>query len=157
MKHTLVPGLLSVTGYKDVEVIIEELPMAEYEKFYKYWQVAMQSVSDSTLDFTTAYCSNQAFRANVLRALEVAGIENPDTFLTPRSMQQLLMTFEGDAGLLFQLHGETPKMAETPVKLPKTKKPTFQKTRISSIWQGTLRRLSSAQKTLFNGGLFLVF
>lgn len=154
MKHTLVEGLLSITGYKDQEIIVEELPMAEYEKFYRYWQIAMQSVSDENVDFTTAYCSNQVFRNSVVRCLKVAGIEDPEKFLTPRAMQQLLMVHDGGPGLLFQLHGELPKITGTPVKEPI---PVSQKKRINLIWGGISRRLLSVQKTLFGAGLLAAF
>lgn len=120
LKITLVDGALSILNASEKESIIFEACMAAYEIFYRYWQIAIQSTlkeGKPADDFVTSWCFNDVFRNNMVRAMASLGL-NDVTQFTPRQLEALLISHQGGFGLLFQLHGQSPKMIRVPVKPP---------------------------------------
>lgn len=121
LKVTLVDGALSIVNASEKEHIIFEACMSAYEMFYRYWQIAVQSTlknGEPADDFVTSWCFNDVFRNNMIRAMASLGL-NDVTQFTPRQLEALLISYQGGFGLLFQLHGQSPKMMRAPVKQPK--------------------------------------
>jgi hypothetical protein len=135
----LTDGAISITDTAGNNCTIFELPMVAYEMFYKLWQIAIQatiSADGEQQQFTEAWVFNDAFRENMLKALVTAGLDNANMF-TPRQLEALLITYKDGVGLLFQLHGQFPKLVRTPVQPQKSKS-----------WTSLIQRAMYAGKSL---------
>jgi hypothetical protein len=141
LKVTLVDGALSIVNASNKEHIIFEACMSAYEMFYRYWQIAVQStmVDDRPADdFVTSWCFNDVFRNNMVKAMASLGLEDVTQF-TPRQLEALLISYQGGFGLLFQLHGQVPKMMRAPVTQPKP---------APGIWTNLIQRALCFGKSL---------
>jgi len=101
----MVEGLLSID---EGSILIEEPPMSVYERFYKLFMAGMAEAKgeDSFIE-NWVWCAG--FRNLMIQALVVMGIENPED-LKPSVLEQLLFTYEGGAGAIFQLCNTFPKL-----------------------------------------------
>ncbi|CBA17798.1 hypothetical protein AHIS1_p086 [Acaryochloris phage A-HIS1] len=159
MKIEIVDGMLTLPS-KGGEVIIEELCMAEYEKFYRHWISAMQIANkamkeDVTVTFSVLFTANEGFRTHMWKAMQILGIENPG-YLSPRVMQSLLMSHEGGSPLAFVLHNEDPSLGKTTLTARPTKMKRFRDRLTTSIMGVTSQLASWANRMLFTSGLYAV-
>jgi hypothetical protein len=153
---TLVDGLLSVDMPKQEPIIIEEQSMANYERFFTLYMMAVQIMaSNPEAYFTHLYVENKAFRKAVLDALRSIGFTDPEN-LSPRVMQELLISRQVGGqvapGYLFALHNEAPP---DPKKLL-TRTPRQKRSLTSTLqgwWQSTLLKI----QPLWNAGLCVAF
>jgi len=115
-------GIITVMDKRQNIQTIYELPMTEYENFYKHWILAMQVGSDD--DFVNNYIYNNQFRDLMEKACSIVGIK-PDV-LTPEQMQILFLSAENKEGnimpgVIFGLHSTYPKFPTSRVsQIPST-------------------------------------
>jgi hypothetical protein len=103
-------GIITVMDKKQNVQTIYELPMVEYENFYRNWILAMQVGSDD--DFVNNYIYNTQFRNLMDTACDIVGID--PNYLTPEQMQILFLSTEDKdgniiPGVIFGLHSTYPK------------------------------------------------
>lgn len=152
---SITDGLASIPTAKG-EIIIEELPMVEYEKFYRHWLLAAKiSEENPGSTFTTLFTANEGFRANMWEAMKVLGIEDPG-MLSPKTMKALLVSHNGGYGVAFQLHEETPAEVKPgkPIPVPSRKNTGFLRSLRSSISGAISQVAFSVNQALFGSGLY---
>ncbi|CBA17901.1 hypothetical protein AHIS2_p094 [Acaryochloris phage A-HIS2] len=152
--YELIDGILSIPTFSGGSLIIEELPMSRYEKFYKLWLAAMQIFeANQESTFVTLYCADPQFRELMTRAMVTLGIEDPGQ-LSPKTMQALLMLHDGGPGLAFKLHEEIPQPGKHPriERIPSQK--GFLSRLTSSISEGLSRLSTWANQALYMSGLY---
>lgn len=117
LKISIVPGMLSISDHRGDETILPEATMDAYRKFYTNYLLAIESIKDSGDAFIEAWCFNDRFRKLTIEALINLGLEKPERF-TPSQLEALLISHEGKAGLIFQLHNTFPKSKQLETKPP---------------------------------------
>lgn len=152
-------GILSVKAHDGSSILIQELPMAVFEVFYRTWMasISMWLLDEKyqNADFISLYVACSAFREEVIHSLELLGIENPTSVLTPKQIEALLFEFKHDAlsegestpfGAAFELHGIVPKVLPQEVGHPSKTNTPGRKSSVSSLTSsimGGLRRFKS--------------
>lgn len=109
LKISATDGMLSVEGQTD-SYLIQEASMKNYELFYKAYVLAFLPVRDNPeLTFTELWCFDKHFRSNIVEALKHLGFNSPED-LRPAQLEALLVSYQNQVGLLFQLHNTYPKL-----------------------------------------------
>lgn len=155
MKIELVEGMLTLPTAKG-EIILEELPMAQYERFYRHWLSAIniaRSEDNESETFSTLFTANESFRNHMWKAMQILGVPDPG-MLSPRVMNALLWSYEGGLPLAFRLHEETPSLKKKP--MPTKKRRGFLKRLRNSI-SGAMSQLAySVNQVLFTSGAYAI-
>ena len=105
-----VDGAISISDARGNTIVITELPMDEYEKFYKFWHLGMSATvsgEGKNQSFTQAWVFNSTFRDNMEAALKVLGVTQPGN-LSVTQLQTLLIKSGDTIGLAFRLHQDSP-------------------------------------------------
>lgn len=104
---TLKEGIISLTDAAGTVIQIREMPMSQFEEFYKHWHLAASLQAEDGTTFTSLWVFHKEFRANMEHCLKVAGIEHPE-LLKPVQIRELLLGNEDSLPFLFLLNLELP-------------------------------------------------
>lgn len=100
-------GLMAIKDQRQQTQILAEASMTQFETFYRYWTMAMVLAKSET--FVNAWVFMEDFRAAMVSALEAIGLKDVG-FLSPGQLEALLLTHDGQDGLIFRLHRTFPKL-----------------------------------------------